>query len=127
MTEVTGTDLIRQALNVRARKLNTANLARELGIPSSTLDAFIEGKGSLPVETLKALCVDLFHGAAEFDAELDRLRSTNKQVPKAIHPPPPIHELMELPKFKGGPGESSFRSVKPEPPVTKTKRPGWVG
>jgi hypothetical protein len=40
--------------------------------------------------------------------------------------PPPIHELMELPKFEGGPAPRSFRPVKPMLPVTKTKRLGWL-
>ena len=40
-------------------------------------------------------------------------------------PPPPIHELMELPRYEGGPAPRD-RPVKPTPPVTKIKRPGWA-
>lgn len=35
---VTGTDVIRVALQARVRKLNTASLARDLGLSSDTLD-----------------------------------------------------------------------------------------
>ena len=71
--------IIRLAL--RARKMNTATMARELGLPSATLDGFIAGKNSLPPETLAAIVRDLFHGAAVFDPAIDRLRSSNTTEP----------------------------------------------
>ena len=55
MTEpvVTGTDVIRQA--VKAKRPNTAVLARELGLSNETLLSFCEGRVQLKPETLQAL------------------------------------------------------------------------
>ena len=43
----TGTDVIREML--RNKRTNLAILARDLGISSDTLHAFIDGKRSLPI------------------------------------------------------------------------------
>jgi hypothetical protein len=125
MSEVTGSEIIRQTLYARAFKGHLSYLARDLGVGVAALDSFSRGEGKLPPEILQALAKEFF--GAEFDPALDRLRSANRQEPRAIGPgPPPIWELMELPKFKGGPAERSFRPVKPEPPQPKKKRAGWL-
>ena len=51
-TEITGTELVRQALRGRNRKLNMAGFARDLGLASDTLDAFAEGRIGLPPEAM---------------------------------------------------------------------------
>ena len=69
MSEVitTGTDLIRQMLRVRNKKMNLASLARDLGISSDTLLAFIDGKRSLPIPVLQGLTKELWNGHAVYD------------------------------------------------------------
>jgi hypothetical protein len=105
----TGTDAIREALATRARKLNTANLARDLGVASTTLDAFVAGQAKLPPETLQALARHLFHGHAELDVELDRLRPVNKTSPRPLGvAAPPFTPATYPPSFQPGP------------------RPGWT-
>ncbi len=61
----TGTDVLRQALSVRNRKINIAAMARDLGIANAALDAFAFGQAGLPPETLKALATHLFGGLVE--------------------------------------------------------------
>lgn len=124
---VTGTDVIRVALQARVRKLNTASLARDLGLSSDTLDQFASGKRSLPPDTLKALTKDLWGGHAEYDPAIDRLRPAIKQKPTPLGSgPPPITETMTLPTFKAGPAPLGPQPVKPIPPKPKAQRPGWV-
>jgi hypothetical protein len=61
-TVVTGTDRIREALRARGHKINTATLAKDLGLSSNTLDGFMARRIGLPVETLQALTKELFFG-----------------------------------------------------------------
>jgi hypothetical protein len=122
-----GTDAIRAALYARVRKVNTAGMARDLGIPSSTLDAFAAGQIMLPADTLKLLAAELFHGHAELDVELNLLRSTNRQAAKSIGPgPPPIEAMIELPTYDCDPIAHAPRPHEPTAPVTKMKRAGWA-
>jgi hypothetical protein len=72
---------------------------------------------------LRLLCADLFGGFAVYDAEVDRLRSAYKHEPRAIHPPPPIEMLMELPRFEGGPAPAQTGYGAPK---AKARKPGWV-
>ena len=60
MSEVitTGTDAIRQKLRVLNKKMNLAILARDVGISSDALQAFIDGKRSLPIPVLQGLTKD---------------------------------------------------------------------
>jgi hypothetical protein len=105
MSEIkTGTDAIRQAL--RARRLNLANLARDLHLANAPVDAFMDG-GTLPPDALEALTRMIWAGHAEFDAELNLIRPANRQEPRPLGGPPPITETMTLPKtmpkFTAGP------------------------
>ena len=70
----TGTDLIRQMLRARNKRTNFAILARDLGISSDTLHAFIDAKRSLPIPVLQGLTKELWNGHAVYDPEVDRLR-----------------------------------------------------
>ena len=103
-------------------------MARDLGLPSSTLEAFAEGKVALPPQVLQALTLELFQGAAVYDPELDLLRSANRAAPRSLGiRPPSVAEMgLTLPKFKGGAPEHAYRPVQPTLPVTKMKRAGWV-
>jgi hypothetical protein len=122
----TGTDAIRAALYARAHKGHLAYLARDLTIGTAVLEDFVHGKGRLPPEVLRALAREIYGDNVEFDPERDLLRRVPQPAIPLGNRPPPIHELMELPKFEGGPAPRSFRPVKPMLPVTKTKRLGWL-
>src|SRR6478736_1447302 len=76
----TGTDAIREALRVR-RKTNLVALARDHGLSAATRDAFIDGRRSLPAETLGAIAKDLWPHL-EFDAQTDRLRPMKREPAK---------------------------------------------
>jgi hypothetical protein len=98
--------------------MNTATMARELGLPSATLDGFIAGKNSLPPETLAAIVRDLFHGAAVFDPAIDRLRSSNTTEP--------VNPRTSPYYFAGAARSRSPQPVKPSKQSPKAPRPGWV-
>jgi hypothetical protein len=126
MGDKTGTDVIREALFARSHKGHLAYLARDLTIGTAVLEDFVHGKGRLPPEVLRALAREIYGDNVEFDPEHDLLRRVRQPaIPLGVRPPP-IHELMELPKFKGGPPEHAHRPVKPEPPQPKAHKPGWV-
>ncbi len=120
----TGTDVIRAALNSRARKMNAATLARDLGVPSETLDAFARGRTDLSPDTLKALARDLFHGHAEYDADIDRLRPATKTAPTPLGIHPPTLDPRTLPVYRAGPPPAAPSMVTKA--VPKVSRPGWV-
>src|SRR6266436_4057618 len=80
----TGTDVLRQALSVRNRKINIAAMARDLGIANAALDAFAFGQAGLPPETLKALATHLF-------GEIDMLRPTTRAESRPLgNAPAPV-------------------------------------
>ena len=98
MSEVitTGTDVIRQMLRVLNKKMNLAILARDLGISSDALQAFIDGQRSLPIPVLQGLTKKLW-GHAVYDPELDRLRPARQEPAKplwcAAEPDDPVADL----------------------------------
>jgi hypothetical protein len=107
--------------------MNTATMARELGLPSATLDGFIAGKNSLPPETLAAIVRDLFHGAAVFDPAIDRLRSSNTTEPVSLGVrPDPFNPRTSPYYFAGAARSRSPQPVKPSKQSPKAPRPGWV-
>jgi hypothetical protein len=88
MTEiVTGTDALRQA--VRAKPLNTAVFARDLGIPNQTFLAFTEGRVELKPDILKALAGHLWGGHIAYNVERDCLQSANRTEPRPMGAVPP--------------------------------------
>ena len=78
----TGTDAIREALRVR-RKTNIVALERDHGLSAAGRDAFIDGRRSLPAETLRAIAKDLWPHL-EFDAQADRLRPAVREPAKSM-------------------------------------------
>ena len=66
MADKTGTDFLREILRARNAKFALANLARDLGISTLLLDAFMHG-GQLPVEVKHNLTKTLLNGHAIFD------------------------------------------------------------
>ena len=124
MSETTGTDVIREALRVRNRKSNLIAIARDIQVSPHLLDSFIERKASLSPDILRKLTTELWGGQAEFDAELNLLRSANKTPPMSMGSRPPRCERkpVDHPGYTMGP-----QPVKPERPKAKTPRPGWLG
>jgi hypothetical protein len=90
MAETTGTDLVREALRGRNRKLNLAVMARNLNMSSERLDAFSEGRLALPPDIINAIVKELWNGHVVFDADADALTSANKAelTFSGIAPPP---------------------------------------
>jgi DNA-binding phage protein len=120
-----GTDAIREALRVR-RKTNLATLASDHGLSAASRDAFIDGRRSLPAETLRAIAKDLWPHL-EFDAQADRLRPAVREPAKSLGVLPRLDPKL-LPKYKPGACETAHRPVNDSPPTPKPKqRPGWLG
>ena len=87
--ETTGLDIIRAALNSRARKLNTANLARSFGISAEALDSFARGQTMLADDVLKALVDHLWGGGVILDAGRNSLTTRKQEAkPLGVAPPP---------------------------------------
>ena len=123
MSEVitTGTDAIRQMLRVRNKRINLASLARELGISSDTLHAFIDGKRSLPIPVLQDLTKKLWNGHAVYDPEVDRLRPARQEPAKPLGVLPSL--TIPLPTYTAGPAQAAPRPVNveiTEPPQSGT-------
>ena len=98
-------------------------MAKDLKIANETLHQFVHCNGTLTPETLDELVADLFAGHLTYDPNLDRIRPISSPEPSTQHNPPPITELMTLPKFKGGPPPAQTGYPPPKP---KAKRAGWV-
>ena len=111
MSEVitTGTDAIRQMLRVRNKKINLASLARDVGISSDALQAFIDGKRSLPIPVLQGLTKVLWNGDAVYDPEVDRLRPARQEPAKPLGVLPSL--TLPLPTYTAGPAQGGPRPV----------------
>src|SRR5262245_18912766 len=105
----TGTDAIRQMLRVRNKRMNLAILARDLGIPSGTLDAFIDGKRSLPIPVLQGLTEELWNGHAVYDPGVDQLRPALQEPARPLGAKPSL--TIPLPKYRAGPAQGGPRPV----------------
>jgi hypothetical protein len=119
-----GTDVIRQAVAARMKKLNTANWAREMKVASSTLDDFAAGKAQLPPDILNSLAKYIFGAAVSFDAQADLLRRAAPQVsPLGCHPP----RYVPPPNFKL-PTSATYSPAKQaqSKPLPKAKPAGWA-
>ncbi len=128
---VTGVDVLRATVKARNRSPHAMSLiAREIdGVSASTLEDFAAGKADLSVATLKAL-TKLFYPNAEYDEELNLLRSLAKEAkPIGIKPPaynPERHSPHHPPAAPRTRGAATIASVKPAPPAKPTGRPGWA-
>jgi hypothetical protein len=134
MVEIeTGTDAIRAALYARSRKANILGTwAHDLGVPATTLEAFVSGHAGLAPEVLKALAGILF-GNATWDPAIDRLTPITRMEakpgpipppawdPKAAHYPPVFNP--EIARAHQG---SLASPSTPLPTTPKPKRPGWA-
>jgi hypothetical protein len=114
MNEVitTGTDVIRQKLRVRNKRMNLASLARELGITLDTLLGLADGKRSLPIPVLQDLTKKLWNGDTVYDAEVDRLRPARREPAKPQGVMPRL--TIPLPTYTAGPAQTAHRPVNVE-------------
>ena len=124
MVEITGTEVIRQTARNRARENGLARLARDYSISLAALDDFTYHGGNLPAKVLQDLTKDFFSGFAEYDPQLDPLRSINRVEPT-------VFATVTPPQFERRP----LSEVVPPRPVPKTTttpqparphRPGWA-
>src|SRR5262245_48885640 len=122
---VTGTDVIRSALQARMRKINISGIARELGISVSELESFAAGTLKRDVVVMNALAPELFQGNAQINPATDLLEPAVKDPPRplGIRPEPVLPSKKVWPVGQPPPGP---QPVKPSPPVKKTARPGWA-
>jgi hypothetical protein len=121
MAETTRTDVIRETLRNRNRKLNLGIYARSVGVGIDLLEAFIDGRRTLPAAVLHTLAKGLWPHA-EFDPQLDVLRSALKAPAKPLGVPPQLS--FPLPKYRPDPAQCTHRGeVAPAP---KPKRAGWL-
>jgi hypothetical protein len=128
MTEITGTDLVRQALRGRNKKVNLATTARDLGISSDRLDAFVEGRVTLSPETMQALVDLIWHGHIALDIEHDMLKPANKAPPVSLGiAPAPFDPRTSPYAYKPGPPALGPQPVKALPAKPKTTRAGSLG
>ena len=74
----------------RNKASNITWMAKEIGVSNEALLQFSLGRSTLPVDKMQALTTIVFHGMAEFDPTLDRLRPVNtaKPVSQGSGPPP---------------------------------------
>ena len=125
----TATDLLRKAVLRRSKSHNIAHMARELGVSNEALYGFAIGQSNLQPDVLRTLTVEIFHGHAVFDPEIDRLRPAIKQDPIPLGVAPPAGSIRKtLPYFQDGSRPASGpRPEKPQPkPPSKVRREGWV-
>lgn len=119
---VTATDLLRQALRSR----NIAKMAKELQVPAETLNAFVAGQRDLPPTMKQQITSEIFGGSAIYNAELDRLQSSNQAKPAPMSSLPPRYVPPKVDYQAGVMTQRGPQPVKPEEPTKPTKRPGWI-
>ena len=119
----TGTDAIREALRVR-RKTNLVALARDHGLSAVARDAFIDGRRSLPAETLWAIAKDLWPHL-EFDAQADRLRPAVREPAK----PQGVLPVFSItpPVYRAGPAQQAGPQPVKEPRAMRNRKPDRGG
>ncbi|MBR0710137.1 hypothetical protein [Bradyrhizobium liaoningense] len=127
MTEVTGTDLLRQVAAARVKKIDYARLAKSVGIAPDDLLDFSQGRKNLPADTLCRLTTEMMQGT-RFYPDQDVLGPLEQIEPRpmGIRPDP----FVPTPRawavgMAQGPGP---QPVRPSPEQqTQPKRPGWIG
>jgi hypothetical protein len=72
--EQSGKEIIRLAMAARNRRLNLGRIARDVGVPSTTLEAFITGSASLTPEVLNKLADWIWGGTMKYAADVDRIQ-----------------------------------------------------
>jgi hypothetical protein len=124
MSTVTGTDLVREEMRGRNRKLNLARTEKDLGMIFERVEAFVAGRIALDAATIQALVKLIWHGHVAFDSELGLLRPSNGSLPRPLGISPPPFDASGQPKYvAGGPPPLQTGYASPNP---KQKRAGWL-
>jgi hypothetical protein len=125
--EVTGTQILRDALRARALKSHLGTLARDLNIGVEALEGFARSGTALAPDIMTRLAQDLFGSSSvKFDAARNLLvRTTPEARPLGIRPPSVNEMKLELPKFTGGPAPPRPHSAA-LPGAKQSRRPGWA-
>lgn len=123
----TGTDVIRQAINVRNKKVNLAGFATEVGISPSQLSDFMAGR-SVPSATILCAMAKWLWPNAEFDPERNLLVSGANRAPSQTmtsdYPPPVVPDPnWKKVEYTGGRLIAVFPAL---PEAEKKSRPGWA-
>jgi hypothetical protein len=117
----TGTQVLREALLNRMRKLNLGRMAQDIGVSLVALEAFATGKANLTPDILVKLAPQLFPNAI-WDPEIDRLRPENQQPPSSyVLPPTYVPEPRPPYPFVQGPGPQLANSPTPQPSALTTR------
>jgi hypothetical protein len=119
---VTATDLLRAALKSK----NLAAMAKELQVATETLNSFVAGRTDLPSTLKQQLTSEIFGGTAIYNAELDRLQSSNQAKPTPMSALPPRYVPPKVNYQAGVMTQRGPQPVKPEKPKAERYRPGWA-
>jgi len=120
-----GLKTIRAALGARNKKINLAILAKDLGIPSESLNTFIDGRAELTPDKLDKVCAFIWGAHTVYDAQRDVLVPAQQIVPSPMVLMPRLDPTI-LPTYVAGPPPVGAQPLIPIP-VEKKKREGWLG
>jgi hypothetical protein len=116
MTSESGTDVIRAALQAHSHSsLNLGVVARDLGVSTEALTAFLDGRLTPSADTLQALTKILFHNHAVLDSQRNVLRPAMQEPVKSIG-------LAPAPVARKPVGHTG---APPLYPPTGNKKPAW--
>ena len=119
-----GREVIRQALSARNRKHNLANTARDLGIVSSALEAFVNDGADLPsAAALIKLAERVWAGHLAYDPAADRVRPANVKPATTVHVSPPQVWPSNTPR---GPVPPRREPLDPGPRAARPKWMDWI-
>ncbi|MCA1379831.1 MULTISPECIES: hypothetical protein [Bradyrhizobium] len=125
MTEITGTELLRQVAAARVEKIDYARLAKDVGIAPDDLFEFAQDRKNLPADTLCRLTTEMMQGT-RFYPDRDLLGPVAQVEAKPLGIRPPRCEAKPQ-NWKVG----EMQGPGPQPlvpqPLKTTKRAGWLG
>ncbi|MCA1474299.1 hypothetical protein [Bradyrhizobium sp. NBAIM08] len=126
MTEITGTELLRQVAAARVKKIDYARLAKSVGIAPDDLLDFSRGRKNLPADTLCRLATEMMQGTRYYP-EQDMLGPLEQVEPRpmGIRPDP----FVPTPRtwavgMAQGPGPQPL-TTQPAQQV-RDRRAGWI-
>jgi hypothetical protein len=126
MSEVTGTDLLRQALKARNAKLNLSTFGRDLGLNGDQIFDFIFNAAPLTADQKRKLAEYLWPHTV-WDEATDRLMPAKRDPAIPMGVLPQLDPKL-LPTYRPGAAQTAHRPVNDSPPTPKPKqRPGWLG
>ncbi|WP_439407938.1 hypothetical protein ACNJX9_04410 [Bradyrhizobium sp. DASA03076] len=125
MTEVTGTELLRQIAAARVKKVDYARLAKSVGIAPDDLLDFSQARKNLPADTLCRLATEMMQGTRYYP-EQDLLGPLEQIEPKPLGIKPEPFVPAPRTWAVGGAQGPGPQPVVPEKHAVKQSRPGWL-